>query len=137
MTSTGAYETQLAVVALDPATRSSNAAVNGATINRNQAGQGIMRTVTFVVQAGTVTDGTHTFKVQDSVDAGSNWNDNNKDLLGSPQAIASTDDSKTFVFGYKGSAQHVRLVATTSGATSGGVFGAVALLGSGRRTPVR
>lgn len=137
MTSTGAYESQLALVALDPATRSSAASVNGATINRNQAGQGIMRTVTFVVQAGTITDGTHTFKVQDSTDGGSNWNDNSTDLLGSPPAIGSTDDSKTWVFAYTGSAQHVRVVATTAGATSGGVFGAVALLGGGRRIPVR
>jgi hypothetical protein len=48
----------------------------------------------------------------------------------------ATDDDKVFDVGYTGPQRYVRLVATQSAATSGGVSGAIAILAQSRRTPV-
>lgn len=129
------YENVLPIVALTVASRTANSAVNGVTVDRNQAGQGYMRNITFLVFTGTLTDGAVVFKVQDSPD-NSTWTDSTA-TLGTVPTTAATDDDKTFIFAYTGAQRYARVVATQSGATSGGVYGAVALLGGGRRSPVR
>lgn len=130
------YTKTLARVALLPAVRT-NATVNGTTVDTSIFGNDF-RVALFVVYTGTITDGSHAITVQDSAD-GSSWATADSSLIqGSLPTIVSTDDDKVFEFGYvvSGARAFVRLVATTSGATTGGNFGAVALLSEGSVSPV-
>jgi hypothetical protein len=113
--------------ALDPkAIINANAANNGATIDR----QGY-EAVEFVVQSGVITDGTLAVKIQegdlsnasDMADAAA------ADVIGTA-AFAATDDSVTKYIGYKGKKRYSRVVVTQAGATTGGFFCALAILGN-------
>jgi hypothetical protein len=105
-----------------------NGTANGVTVDKLQAGVGDYTSVLFVVQTATITDGTHTFSVQDS-DDGSAWAAAAAgDLLGTPPVVGAANDDVVYDFGYAGPKRYVRLVCVTSGATSGGVIGAVAVL---------
>lgn len=130
------YSSSLARPALAFVARTANAAVNGTTVDLGVYGNDF-RTALFVIATGAVTDGTHTVKLQHSEDD-SNWTDVSADRLqGSAPAITSSDDDKVFAVGYiVGTEQYVRVVVTTAGATSGGIFGAVAVLGEASSTPV-
>lgn len=129
------YTQTLARVALPTVARTSGT-VNGTTVDLGVFGNDF-RTVMFVVLAGAITDGSHAITVQDSPD-GSSWaNADAGSIQGSLPTLISTSDDAVFEFGYiVGTRQYVRLVATTSAATTGGVFGAVALLSSGSVSPV-
>lgn len=130
------YTECLSRLALPVAARTANAAVNGSTIDLGVFGNDF-RTALFVFAAGTITDGTHTAKLQHSSD-GSAWSDVPTDRLqGSAPVIGSSDDDKVFEVGYiVGNEQYVRCVVTTATSTAGGVFGAVALLGGASSSPV-
>lgn len=129
------YTDTLARVALTIGTRT-NGTVNGTTVDTGVFGNDF-RSVMFVVLAGTITDGSHAITVQDSAD-GSTWATADSSLIqGSLPTITGTNDDTVFEFGYVvANRQYVRVVATTSAATTGGVFGAVALLSSGSVAPV-
>jgi fluoride ion exporter CrcB/FEX len=86
-----------------------------------------------VIHAGTITDGTHTPKLQES-DDNSTWSDvGSSDLLGSFSNISSNSIQTV---GYIGSKRYIRVVATVSGATSGGIYGATIVKGAPRHAPV-
>lgn len=128
------YTDTLARVALTSATRV-NGTVNGTTVDTGVFGNDF-RSVMFVVLTGTITDGSHAITVQDSPD-GSAWTTVDAALLqGSLPTITGANDDTVFEFGYVVTRQYVRLVATTSAATTGGAFGAVALLSAGSIAPV-
>ena len=129
------YSHSLVRVALTSATRT-NGAVNGTTVDLGVFGNDF-RSVLFVVMTGTVTDGSHAITVQDSPD-GSAWAAADAaSVQGSLPTITGTNDDTVFEIGYiPGVKQYVRLVATTSGATTGGVFAAVAVLGGASSNPV-
>lgn len=130
------YTHALARLALPVALRA-NAVVNGPAIDAGVFGNDF-RTLMFVVATGTITDGSHAFTVQDSLD-GSSWANADSALIqGSLPTVTGPDDDKVFEFGYvvSGARQFVRLVATTTGATTGGTFGAVVLLGGASVSPV-
>jgi hypothetical protein len=129
------YTHSLVRAALTQAVRT-NGTVNGTTVDLGVFGNDF-RTVLFVVQSGTVTDGSHAISVQDSVD-GSSWGAaDTASIQGSTPTLTSTSDDAIFEFGYvPGTKQFVRLVAVTSGATTGGVFGGVAVLGGASSSPV-
>jgi hypothetical protein len=120
--------------ALNPQAISSNTAVNGATIDT--AGY---ESLEFVLQSATLTDGTYT----PSLTAGdaANLSDGAAvaaaDLLGTiaGATFAATDDNAVKKIGYRGSKRYVRLTVTTTGVTTGGTIGAVALLGDPRNLP--
>jgi hypothetical protein len=126
------YSSTLAVLAL-PSGAHVNGAINGTTVDlsvfRND-----FRTALFVVSVGTITDGTHALKLQDSPD-GTTWTDvDAAHTLGGP--VSSLASNTVAALGYKsGEQEFVRLVATVSGATTGGVYGAVAVLGEGSIDP--
>lgn len=88
--------------------------------------------LTFLALAGTITDGTHTFKLQDSPD-NSTWTDVAAPFIqqGSVVAFTSSTTSGTVLkFGYLGLTRYVRLVCTVTGSPStGGVYSAVAVEG--------
>lgn len=129
------YSHSLVRAALTSAART-NGTVNGTTVDLGVFGNDF-RSVLFVVYTATVTDGTHTISIQDSPD-GSAWSAVDAAAVqGTAPAITSTADDTVYEFGYiPGTRQYVRLVAVTAGATTGGVFGAVAVLGTASSSPV-
>jgi hypothetical protein len=135
------------VSALNPAA-ARNASTNGPSIDvtaLNAGNDGLCIEVT----AGAITDGTHAFKLQDSLDGGTTWNDVAAPYLQTPggqinQFTNATTAGSTLKFGYLGNPNVgtiansasptggkilVRLVATVTGATTGGIYSAVAVLG--------
>lgn len=129
------YNHTLVVAALPSAIRT-NGTENGTTVDLGVYGNDF-RSVMFVVSTGTVTDGTHAITMQDSPD-GTNWTAvaAGKRQGSLPSILAANDDT-LYQFGYIVDAnQYVRLVATTSGATSGGAFSAVAILSEASTAPV-
>lgn len=99
--------------------------------------------VDFVLNVGVVTDGTHTPKLQEADDNGSGAPGTYSDvaaaaLIGAFTALttgAGNGGSAVQEVGYIGSKRWVRLVMTVSGATTGGVYGADAILGRARNQP--
>lgn len=86
-----------------------------------------------VLSPGTITDGTHTPKLQESDDNSSFSDVAAADLIGSFAALASNTIQKV---GYKGAKRYVRAVVTVSGATTGGVYAATIVKGNARTAPV-
>jgi hypothetical protein len=122
------YKNSKTIRALTMATRTANTTVNGDTVDRLQGGAGDYRSTLFVIFNGTLTDGTVTWVVQDS-DDGSAWGTPAAgDVLGTAPVVASTADDSVNEVGYVGTKRYARLTATMAGATSGGTYGAVAVL---------
>lgn len=109
---------------------------NGSAIDLDQFGNNF-RAALFVVQAATITDGTHTITLQDSPD-GTTWtNVDANHSENAPLVLGAAQSNTVAALSYKGEGnRYVRLVATTAGATTGGVFGAVAVLAEGSDVPV-
>lgn len=124
------------VPALAQASRTANATVNGTTVDTGLFGNDF-KVVLFAIQAGAITDGSHAFAVQDSAD-GSSWAAADSVLVqgSAPTLVAASDDAVHYLGYIVANRQYVRLTVTTSGSTSGGVFGAVAVLGQPSSTPV-
>ncbi|WP_439030221.1 hypothetical protein [Gordonia terrae] len=119
-----------------PIAERANGTANGATVDLGLYGNDF-RAVLFVVTAAAITDGSHAITMQES-DDGTAWRavPASKRLGSLPTLVAASDDG-VFEFGYVvGTAQYVRVVATTTGATAGGVFGAVAVLAEASSSPV-
>lgn len=110
-----------------------NGSVNGITVDKMYQNN-MFRAVMFSVITGTLTDGTITVTLQDSPD-NSAWTAVDASYVQGAITLASTADDSTAEMGYTGPQRYVRVVAVTSGATTGGTFGAIAILGSPRRTP--
>lgn len=118
---------------LPPATR--NATANGTGVDRN-VGADMHRTAMAVIYTGTVTDGSHTFQVEDSDDDITYAAVADQFLQGAEPTIEATDDDTEFHVGYIGVRRFVRVALTASGGTTGGLFGALIALGEPRRGPV-
>lgn len=121
---TSLYRESMSVLALTSGTRT-NGTVNGTTVDRAGLGD---PSVLFVVTTAAVTDGTHTFTVQDS-DDGTTWAAAAAgDVQGTAPVVNSTKANTVLDVGYRGSRRYCRLSVTTSGATTGGVYSAAAVL---------
>ena len=109
-----------------------NSTTDSATIDTQGA-----ESLEFVIQSGTITDGAFAYKLQEGDAA--NLSDvadvAAADCLGAAGSFAATDDNVVKRIGYKGSKRYVRVRLTQSGATSGGVMGAVAVQGHLRNFP--
>lgn len=129
------YNHTLVQAALASAVRT-NGTVNGITVDLGVYGNDFLSAM-FIVSTGTITDGTHAITMQDSPD-GTNWTAVAAGYRqGSLPSILAANDDTVYQFGYiVGSNQYVRVVATTSGATSGGAFSVVAVLSEAGSTPV-
>lgn len=126
MASKDLYHNLSPVTALEPKARTANE--DGVTVDLQGYESALV-----IVHAGTITDGTHALKLQESAD-GTNWTDvGADDLHGSFQALASNQVQKV---GYRGTKRYIRVVATVSGATNGGVYGAVVVRGHAHSLPV-
>jgi hypothetical protein len=129
------YNNCLVKPALPSAART-NAVVNGTTVDVGVFANDF-RTVMFIVSTATITDGSHAFTMQDSPD-GTTWTAvPAAKRQGSLPTVVAADDDTLFTFGYVvDTNQYVRLVVTTTGATTGGVFSAVAVMSEGTFAPV-
>lgn len=106
-----------------------NGTVNGTAVDAYG-----YRTAMVVALSGTITDGSHALTLQDSDDGSTGWA-NVADVIGSV-TLTSPDDNIVAELGGAQFRRYLRVVATTSGATTGGNFGALIVLGTPRRTPV-
>ncbi|WP_320784193.1 hypothetical protein [Streptomyces sp. CRN 30] len=128
-----AYANVTVRASLAIATRAASA--NGSSVDR-YGGGAMFQDAAVVVHTGTITDGSHAVDVQES-DDNSTWTSvAASELQGSEPSIVAADDDKTFVIGYKGSKRYLRVAVTASGATTGGVYGALVVLASPRNAPV-
>lgn len=128
------YETSIAKRSLSPAARTATA--NGVAVDKNIAGGAADAIV--VIATGTITDGTHTISIEDSADGSTGWAAvPAAQLQGTVPVIGAADDDKVFEVGVIDSKQFLRVTSTLSGApVTGGVYGAVIVLGDLRTTPV-
>ena len=86
-----------------------------------------------VFSVGTVTDGIHSPKLEES-DDNSNWNDVAlNDQEGTLSDLASDNNQRV---GYKGAKRYLRAVLTVSGATVGAQMAGLVLRGMPHREPV-
>lgn len=132
----GIYNRLLPAKAL-PSSAHTNGAANGTTVDLAQFGNDF-ESALFILNIGTITDGTHVAKLQDSPD-GTTWTDvDAAHTEGQAVSLGTVDSNTVAALGYLGggSARYVRLVLTTTGATTGGVIGAVAVLAEGSNDPV-
>lgn len=128
------YNLARAKVTLTFSTRT-NGTVSGTAVDLDENSDA-SRSALVVVFTGTLTDGSVAITLEESAD-NSTWNTvAAPDLQGTAPTVASTDDDKVFELGYVGSKRYLRVKAVTSGATSGGAFGAVIVRGFPRRTPI-
>lgn len=127
------YSNSAFVSSLAP-TAARTTSANGASVDRMQGLQAY-RGAMLVVHAGTVTDGTHAFKIQVS-DDNSSWSDApSADVQGSSISVTSSNDEQAHTLGYNGPARYLRAVSTVSGSPStGGLYSAGFVLSGPRRT---
>jgi photosystem II stability/assembly factor-like uncharacterized protein len=109
--------------------------VNGTTVDLHE-NLDASRSAMLIVLGGAITDGSHAIVLQES-DDGSAWSTvAAADLQGTAPTLTSTDDDALSEVGYLGSKRYLRAAVTTTGATTGGTFGAVILRGFPRRQPI-
>lgn len=127
------YNTLVSRSTIAPALHASTA--TGVTVDLLIHGDAA-RSAMVVINAGTVTDGTHTIQVQDSPN-GTDWTAVADEFLqGAEPAITSANDERVHEIGYTGQQRYLRVVSTVSGSPStGGLYSAVVLLGWPRRMP--
>jgi hypothetical protein len=117
-------------LALAPAARS-GATNNGLGIDR-QLGEAL----TFILAIGVVTDGTHTFKLQESSDNATFTDVAASDQLGVfTSATSGGGGTAVQAVAYIGSLRYVRIVQLIASGTTGAVTSAVAFLGYLRYAP--
>jgi hypothetical protein len=119
-----------AVPSLAPAARTATANGTGVDLANFDAAM-------VLVHAGTWTDGTHTFKLQDSPD-NATWTDVAASFLdgAAPVVSSAPTASKVYALGYHGIRRYLRVVVTVTGApATGAVYGATVVRGHGRVKP--
>lgn len=133
------YNDVLARNSLNVATRTANTTVNGTGVDKADPSGGVdgFTTCLMLVVAGGITDGTHTVIIQDSDDNSTFGAAAAGDIQGGPIALTSANANTVSEIGYTGLKRYVRASVTTAGATAGGTYGAVFILGGETSTPVK
>ncbi|MEU3255971.1 hypothetical protein [Streptomyces sp. NPDC006997] len=127
------YDNALVQRTLAPAARTATA--DGTTVDRAASGARFQDALV-VIDTGVVTDGTHTFTVQES-DDGATWAAvADADLQGAEPEITSANDDAVYEIGYLGAARYLRVAVTVAGAATGGIYAASVVLSNPRRSPV-
>jgi len=113
------------------------------TTNTTTAGNEIdtqgYNSVLFAIQSATITDGTYTPLIQESDTSGSGYTDvADIDLSVTEASIAfvATDDNVVKKIAYTGTKRYVKLSLVSTGVTTGGTIGAMAILGNPSYAPV-
>ena len=107
------------------------ASANGSGVDLQNFGAAMV-----VISAGTITDGTHTFEVQESDDNSAFTAVADADLIGSEPALTSANSNSVTKIGYIGNSRYLRVAVTVAGATDGGVYEAAIVEGEPRKAPV-
>ncbi len=118
-------------VSFDPAAKTASVTGSGVDLQFFE-GADVM------LQAGTITDGTHTPKLQESSDNTTFTDVAAGDLQGSFTALttgAGNGGSAIQEVGYIGSKRYIRVFVTVASATTGGVYGASVIRGYARHNP--
>jgi hypothetical protein len=108
-------------------------AARTATANGSGIDLASFASATVAFSVGTITDGTHTPKVQESDDNSTFTDVTAADLIGALAALASNVNQRV---GYRGTKRYIRAVTTVAGATTGGVYAGVVIRGDARKQPV-
>jgi len=114
---------------LTPAARTANTTGTGVDL------AGFHSAAVYII-TGAITDGTHTFEVQESDDNTTFTAVADSDLHGTEPAVGATDDNKVYEIGYKGKKRYIRVSVTVTSATTGGVYGAFVVRGRPYSAPV-
>lgn len=119
------------VQAIAPQVRATDGALNGTTIELDGYNSCVV-----IFSVGTVTDGTYTPKVEESIDGGSTWTDvAASDLEGDTLvAVSTANDPKVQKVGYMGTRGVIRPVITSASTTSGGPVSATVIVGHRNQT---
>tara|TARA_Y100001970_G_scaffold266398_1_gene355045 strand:+ start:7182 stop:7583 length:402 start_codon:yes stop_codon:yes gene_type:complete len=116
------------VVALNTTAISSDTTTNGVIIDT--AGY---ESILFIIQSGTITDGTYTSLIQEGDDSGLSDAASvaDADLTNTEASIAfaATDDNTSKSIAYVGDKRYVRLNIVSASTSSGGTLSAVAIKG--------
>lgn len=140
MAKTTLYHDVLARLALPVQTLDADTTVNGTTVDKADPSGGYdgFTSAVAVIVAGTVTDGTHTFVIQESDNGSTGWAAAAAaDIQGGPVALTSADSDTIAELGYTGNKRYIRLSVTSASTTVGGVFGGVIVLGGETSRPVK
>ena len=129
-----AYSKMKVVKALNTGART-NGTIQGTTVDRLASGNAF-GSVVFATISETLTDGVHTLSVEES-DDNSSWASAAAGDQTAAVATVAGQNNLTFEVGYHGAKRYCRLKVVTSGATTGGVIEAVAVLAHPRHDPVR
>lgn len=89
-----------------------------------------------VITTGTITDGTHAIKLQESDDNSTYTDVAASQVQGTNPSITSSNGNSVYKLGYLGYKRYIRAVTTVTGATTGGVYQATVLRGEPRHVPV-
>ena len=123
------YSTTAPVVALNTSAISSDTTTNGVIIDT--AGY---ESILFVIQSGTLADGTYTPLIQEGNDSGlsdaASVADGDLTNTEASVAFAATDDNAVKSIAYVGDKRYVRLNIVSASTSSGGTLGAVAVKGN-------
>lgn len=123
------YQELAPAVSLAPAARTASANGTGVDLQNSQGNM-------IMITAGTITDGTHAFSIEDSSDNSSFSAAAAADVVGSLTSFTSGTSSGTVrEASYIGSKRYIRVVVTASGTTTGGVYSAVVLRARHRTLP--
>jgi len=130
---TGVYNRTVSQKALTSVVRT-NGTVNGDSVDRGDTNVSVL----FVVLTSTLTDGVHTISVDHSDDNSSfTAATTSGGQQGADIVTAAANDDTFFDIGYNGLKRYCRLKVVTSGASTGGVLGAVAIKEGGRKPVTR
>lgn len=118
---------------------------NAAAITTNTTTNGIeidtrgFDSVTFAMQSATITDGAYAVLIEETDTAGSGYTTvvaAELTVTVASVAFIATDDNVVKKIGYLGTKRYVRLSYVSTGVTTGGTLGALAILGSASQAPV-
>lgn len=128
------YETAIVRHTIAPAARL-DGTHNGAAVDR--AFSGGAQEAIVAITTGAITDGSHAVSIQDSDNGSTGWTAVPASQLQGPvPTILAANDDGVFEVGVAISRRYLRVAITTTGATTGGIVGAVIVLGDFRHTPV-
>ncbi len=113
------------------------AAISAATTtNGTGVAWGECRSAMAVIVAGTITDGTFTFELQDSDNNSSYTAVADAFIDGTEPVLQAANSDTVTVLGYKGTRKYLRVAVVSAATTTGGVVGALIVASGAYRAPV-
>lgn len=129
------YNSVLAQPALAQGAQAGNSAHVGLAVDTALFGNDF-RSLQFVISAQTITDGTHTFSVQECTTSGGTYTAVDPSRVQGAVVLTSANSNNLFAIGVHHTLRFVQLVDTITASTTGGLFSAVALGGASGKGPV-